>query len=773
MVNNPVMKTFTVVAPTKAACNYAIDGQEEYSLDISCSAENSFFCDGSSEQTIPLKADSLKFTLHYGLSDSERARRDEYDRIVNSVRQDVEEVFNNGKEISSYYDNFRTRALVPTQIDSRISAVAFSGSEAYERFQDSQDRYRVLELDDALDELSGVQEYDLGELKNEITILYQELAAIQERHNGLVRSLTSTKDLLLAEGKQFQRLGMQKEYFSLLDDVRGVQEKITLLSFSSYDALEQDIDGLAVRSNVLLTNRREKARALAMVLDAAYLAETTKLGSPTNLLMKDDIEDTLAGFCSAFRTTLLADFQEHNRIQEGEANRKNLENTEWNDRLLLLEPQWKELTQIVEEMRSLAVDRVFDPSLVRGCDVSMIGEQYQIENALANCRKQHDALLASIAANEKPSKRFVNFFKFIFVEKPVLEQQSVPALSSLMRPIDIAPVVISFDATTEALVLQQCEFVPVAVHLESISSIGDVEYERSNVQIDFSALQGECEKLDCYNDPATYPILFVHGHLFKARYDPMIESRYTFDKMIPYFAKNYDGMYDAGTIVDEGSEFLDKGIKNNPHVAMFRTTYYGNAYIDASGGFQFQKKNYESISAYAQKLDKIIDATLATTGRKKVKIVAHSMGGLVAREYLRIYGSEKVEVFVMIGTPNDGVVGMVRDNCISQGGAEVECKEMATGSDFLMMLKQGDALPAKTYTITGRYANSNTTDAIVLADSVKLDGVENFDFYSQKNYNGAATFLDSAIGFTTLVHSDLVDPSLMPGVSQRVAQLLE
>ena len=64
---------------------------------------------------------------------------------------------------------------------------------------------------------------------------------------------------------------------------------------------------------------------------------------------------------------------------------------------------------------------------------------------------------------------------------------------------------------------------------------------------------------------------------------------------------------------------------------MFRTTYYGNAYIDSSGEFQFEKRNFESISKYADKLNEIIDATLETTDRKQLKIVSHSMGGLVVR----------------------------------------------------------------------------------------------------------------------------------------------
>ncbi|MEO8487265.1 MAG: alpha/beta fold hydrolase [Betaproteobacteria bacterium] len=63
-----------------------------------------------------------------------------------------------------------------------------------------------------------------------------------------------------------------------------------------------------------------------------------------------------------------------------------------------------------------------------------------------------------------------------------------------------------------------------------------------------------------------------------------------------------------------------------------------------------------SIDLFADQAAAKIDRILADTGAKQVSIVAHSMGGLVARAYLRRYGGAKVRRVITIGTPHAGSV---------------------------------------------------------------------------------------------------------------------
>ena len=61
-----------------------------------------------------------------------------------------------------------------------------------------------------------------------------------------------------------------------------------------------------------------------------------------------------------------------------------------------------------------------------------------------------------------------------------------------------------------------------------------------------------------------------------------------------------------------------------------------------------------SIEAFADQLDAKIAAVVADTGARQVVLVCHSMGGLVARAYVRRYGTAQVRRLVTIGTPHHG-----------------------------------------------------------------------------------------------------------------------
>ena len=61
-----------------------------------------------------------------------------------------------------------------------------------------------------------------------------------------------------------------------------------------------------------------------------------------------------------------------------------------------------------------------------------------------------------------------------------------------------------------------------------------------------------------------------------------------------------------------------------------------------------------SIERFVDQLAAKIDAVLADTGASSLTIIAHSMGGLVARAYLRKHGAGKLRRVVTIGAPHHG-----------------------------------------------------------------------------------------------------------------------
>jgi triacylglycerol esterase/lipase EstA (alpha/beta hydrolase family) len=63
-----------------------------------------------------------------------------------------------------------------------------------------------------------------------------------------------------------------------------------------------------------------------------------------------------------------------------------------------------------------------------------------------------------------------------------------------------------------------------------------------------------------------------------------------------------------------------------------------------------------SIEDFADQVASRVDAILAETGAQRLALVGHSMGGLVARAYLRRYGAEKIALTMTLGTPHHGSV---------------------------------------------------------------------------------------------------------------------
>ena len=63
---------------------------------------------------------------------------------------------------------------------------------------------------------------------------------------------------------------------------------------------------------------------------------------------------------------------------------------------------------------------------------------------------------------------------------------------------------------------------------------------------------------------------------------------------------------------------------------------------------------FDDIDDFAVQLEQAVQALLAATASKQVIIVAHSMGGLVARAWLRRFGAERVARIITLATPHHG-----------------------------------------------------------------------------------------------------------------------
>jgi len=117
---------------------------------------------------------------------------------------------------------------------------------------------------------------------------------------------------------------------------------------------------------------------------------------------------------------------------------------------------------------------------------------------------------------------------------------------------------------------------------------------------------------------------------------------------------------------------------------------------------RFEKDGYKKseLSAYtyntsqsnkvdAEEVKSHVESLLKSTGASKVDIIAHSMGSLNSRWYIKFLGGEsKVDDWVSLGGPNHGTE--TANFCFS-----TSCVEMRVGSTFLKELNAGDETPGE------------------------------------------------------------------------------
>ncbi len=93
-----------------------------------------------------------------------------------------------------------------------------------------------------------------------------------------------------------------------------------------------------------------------------------------------------------------------------------------------------------------------------------------------------------------------------------------------------------------------------------------------------------------------------------------------------------------------------------------------------------------SIDEFADQLAGRVHEVLRETGAHKLILVCHSMGGLVARQYLVRHGHESVRALITLGTPHQGTV-------LAQYGAGDCARQMELRNPWLMRLPNRVSVP--------------------------------------------------------------------------------
>lgn len=129
------------------------------------------------------------------------------------------------------------------------------------------------------------------------------------------------------------------------------------------------------------------------------------------------------------------------------------------------------------------------------------------------------------------------------------------------------------------------------------------------------------------------------------------------------------------------------------------------------------------IDDYAVQIDKALKSLCRESGKERIIILAHSMGGLAARAYLRTYNSDRIARIITLGTPHYGTV--LANFSIGINSLQMRWKDGANDgrpSDWLRALASSEDA-AKRALITSIYSLHD--NIIAPQQSANLAGAKN------------------------------------------------
>lgn len=128
-----------------------------------------------------------------------------------------------------------------------------------------------------------------------------------------------------------------------------------------------------------------------------------------------------------------------------------------------------------------------------------------------------------------------------------------------------------------------------------------------------------------------------------------------------------------------------------------------------------------SIDDYVPLVAAAVDALCAQAGAERVLIVAHSMGGLVARAYLRAHGARRIAHVYTLGTPHHGTALAN----LGPGLNAVQMRRLDGGNNAWLSALAAGETPATRALITSIYTHHD--NIVAPQSSSRLPGARNID----------------------------------------------
>ncbi|MEK6983700.1 MAG: alpha/beta fold hydrolase [Nanoarchaeota archaeon] len=724
-------------------------GQYIYSFDVKCNSVRSFFCLTKSAE----KSRASLIVVDYDLTETEKELKKALKQNVTQLLELLASVDVSHQELNQKYYELAHKINLNKLSKSRIGV-----NDAYDKLRISIENLKAV---------WSVENYvKLSRLLNES--FFENLSSVKKSIEDINKSFDSTANLHNSILSELNALNKELYELNIFTVLLGNDEFL--------DSLNSSMENFAATAASLNENRFDEYSQIKE--SVANISRNQKSLSEKSRIASSALFFNLNYFLS-FEKDLLCKLK-------GECNK---------------ESQIENIAKSTEEFMQIYPNA---SSLIKSCELlKLLTQTYLItnEDALMSIKNNNisfpssDEFFALANTLKENEFRKINNSYYGMFEKLIAENNTgldVIKIANLTLPknrielmqlafnksLNISLHLLSRISPSDKMneMLDKCakidkfqgkttnfDFQPVSINItfSHISRIDTTLSDNPPICCVFNDCKSCCRDDSCVKDPKTFPIIMLHGHSPSRDNSPEF-SLDTFNKL--QLRLQEDGYLSAGTVsLYSQNEPAQEGIwgKSGKPVTV-KASYYYDAFREEDKYIIIPTKS-ENIDTYALRLKDLIDTVKQRTSKPKVHIIAHSMGGLVARRYIQIFGEDDIDKLIMIAVPNKGISGSIGEYC-GLIGENRECQDMHENSLFINKLNDPLRQPAKIrkYILFGEGCpmKMGNGDGVVLSEKAKLTDGKTFQV------NGTCP------GFGRLLHTEILDIDKYPEVYNIIKEIL-
>ncbi|MBI3035497.1 alpha/beta fold hydrolase [Candidatus Woesearchaeota archaeon] len=724
-------------------------GQDIYSFEVKCRSIRSFFCLTKGAE----KSKSSLVTVSYDLTEAEKELKKMLKKNVTGLLELLAEADVLHRQLNQKYFELAHKVNLRNLSKQKIEI-----DDAYDKMRISIENLRsIWSIEDyvKLNQLFNESFFEnLNNIKNSITALDREINSTTELHNSLLLKLNLLSNNL-NELKGFAGLLEDNEISAKFDrnirNLSDINSSVAGNSFDSYGNLIEAAENITNEQNFII----EKSRMPA----ASYFFRQRyflKFENDLSCSLRQDCKDNISIKSTVESTeNFIRKYPDSALLSQSCNSLKELNQSHSSDAKEALKAIADKNTAFPSDNEFLALADNFRDNLIRKINNSYLDS---FEKTISENKTSLSAI--KIANSTLP----INKTDLMLVNEQTLNislylLSKISISNETLELLDKCPKI---DLTT---LVGAFNLEPIRANI-SYSIVSKIDTNLSDnppICCVFNECGQCCRDDSCKNDPKTFPIIFLHGHSFAKDNSPEF-SLEAFNKLQSKLQD--DGYINAGIVsLYSQNEQLQKGVwgMSGKPVAV-KASYYYDAFRKEDKYIAVPTKS-ENIDTYAVRLKDIIDIIKERTGKPRVNIIAHSMGGLVARRYMQIFGGEDVDKLILITAPNKGISGAISDYC-GFIGENRECQDMQESSLFINKLNDPLKQPdnSRLYAVIGQGCKMKLGDGdgIVLSKNAKLENAKSY-------------YVNGTCGgfFGGVLHTEILDIEKHPETYRIVAEILK